>query len=119
VAFNYFGSREEPRRGVAIIDAHSGQLLRRFALDNDDPSEAHVGYRPMSWTPDSRALLFLRDSNGRSDLWQQPLDGSAPEQVTKFNPGRIFSFALSRDGKRVALAKGAVVSDVVLVKGYN
>jgi hypothetical protein len=49
VAFNYFGAPEPPGRGVAVVNSHNGQLLKRFHLDNDDPSDAHVGFRPMGW----------------------------------------------------------------------
>ena len=36
-------------------------------------------------------------------------------QLTNFKTGRIFNFDWSRDGKWLALARGSVTSDVVLI----
>ena len=73
----------------------------------------------MGWTRDSRALLCLRDSQGVSNIWEQPSDGRPAAQVTHFEAGRIFSFALSGDGKRLAVAKGSIASDVILIRNVK
>jgi hypothetical protein len=39
----------------------------------------------------------------------------ATTQVTHFKTDRIFAFAWSRDGTMLALARGAVISDAVLI----
>ena len=39
----------------------------------------------------------------------------APEQVTHFGAGDIFDFSMSRDGKWLALSRGSISSDVVLI----
>ena len=49
------------------------------------------------------------------NLWNQPIDGGAPKPVTNFTSEQIFSFAWSADGKRLAIARGTVTNDVVLV----
>jgi len=43
------------------------------------------------------------------------MDGGPPKQVTHFSDQRIFSFGWSRDGKSLAVARGAVSRDVVLI----
>jgi hypothetical protein len=100
---------------VSRLFARDGAIEKRLDIHNDDRSDEHVGYRPMSWTADSRALLLLRDIDGVSNIWRQPLDGGPPEQMTQFTAGHIFSFAYSVDGKRLAIARGSMTSDVVLV----
>ena len=119
VAFNYFGAPDPPRRGVAVVSSHGGLVMKRFDINNSDPSEPHVGFRPMGWTRDSRALLCLRDSQGVSNIWEQPRDGRPAAQVTHFEAGRIFSFAFSGDGKRLAVAKGSITSDVILIRNVK
>ena len=47
------------------------------------------------------------------------LDGGQPKQLTEFKDQRIFNFAWSRDGKQLALARGVVNSDVVLLSGFK
>jgi hypothetical protein len=43
-----------------------------------------------------------------------------PHQLTHFNDDRIITdFAWSRDGKRLAVARSRVTSDIVLFKGLR
>ena len=67
------------------------------------------------WSPDGRSLTYINSQDGVSNIWSQPLDGGKPVQLTNFKTGRIFNFAWSRDGKWLALARGSVTSDVVLI----
>jgi hypothetical protein len=66
------------------------------------------------WTEDSRSLITLRDMN-RSNLWLQPIDGSDPQQLTKFDDGVIRSFAVSPDFKRLAISRGNHSAEAVLI----
>ncbi|MGA9964456.1 MAG: hypothetical protein WBQ10_04565 [Terriglobales bacterium] len=47
------------------------------------------------------------------------MDGRTPKQMTNFTDGSIFSFASSRDGKQLFLARGAINSDVVLINNVK
>jgi hypothetical protein len=73
----------------------------------------------VAWSPDSRALTYVDTRNGVSNIWSQPLAGGPPEQLTHFTSGLIFSYAWSRDGKRLALARGETTSDVVLITNFR
>jgi eukaryotic-like serine/threonine-protein kinase len=70
------------------------------------------------WTPDSRALQYI-DINGRSNLYSQPLDGGPPKRLTDNKSDRIFNFDLSHDGKQLALVRGNVTNDVVLISDFR
>jgi hypothetical protein len=65
---------------------------------------------------DGAALLHIKTVGGVSNVWMLPLDGGEPRQVTAFTSQRITRFAVSRDGKRLALARGTTSSDVVLIR---
>ena len=67
------------------------------------------------FTPDGRSLAYVVDEHGVSNLWTLPLTGGDPKQLTDFKSDRIFDFAWSRDGKQLALSRGQVSSDVVLL----
>jgi len=70
----------------------------------------------LSWTPDGRGIAYASEGN----LWVQALSGGAPRQLTRFNDRRpIESFAWSRDGKRLAIARVTVTNDVVLFQGLK
>jgi Tol biopolymer transport system component/DNA-binding winged helix-turn-helix (wHTH) protein len=96
------------RLGIAATD--SGKRLRSFAL------HASVTNRVTRWTPDGSGLTYLSTVGGVSNLWLQPSDGSAPRQLTNFDSLRIETFDWSRDGKAIAVVRGARTSDVVLVR---
>jgi hypothetical protein len=64
---------------------------------------------------EARALTYIVTKNGVSDIWAQPIDGGPPKQLTDFTSDMIFSYAWSRDGKKLALARGSKTSDVVLI----
>jgi hypothetical protein len=68
---------------------------------------------------DGRGLAFV-DGDTEANVWVQPLDGQPPHQLTHFNDGRtIVSFAWSRDGTRLAVARATVTNDIVLFKGLK
>jgi len=63
--------------------------------------------------------LFLNTMPGdRTNVWLLPLDGSAPRRITNFDDQNLFDFALSDDGRTLAVARGPRVRDAVLVKGF-
>jgi serine/threonine protein kinase/Tol biopolymer transport system component len=73
----------------------------------------------LRWTVDGRALVYGATRNGVTNLWAQPIDGSAPKQLTNFASERIFNFDFSRDGKQIALSRGTQTSDVVLISNFK
>jgi hypothetical protein len=52
-------------------------------------------------------------------VWSQALAGGAPEQVTHFGSGLIFGFAWSPDGSRLAVSRGTIASEVVLIENFR
>jgi Tol biopolymer transport system component len=65
---------------------------------------------------DGHSLIYINTQNGVSNLWSQPLDGGAPKQITDFKSDLIWRFAYSRDGKQLALARGSVSRDAVMIE---
>ncbi len=68
------------------------------------------------WTPDSRALLYIRNEDGVSNIWSQLISGGLPSQITHFNDKVIRSFDPSRDGKQLVVNRGTANRDVVLIR---
>ena len=86
------------------MSLESGKLLNSFE-----------GLRIVGgWTADSRSLIVVRDSN-RSNLWLQPIDGSEARPLTSFDDGIIRSFAVSRDFKKIAIARGNPTAEAILI----
>jgi hypothetical protein len=64
--------------------------------------------------------LFVNTMPGdRGNVWQLPLDGSAPRKITAFDDQQLFDFALSEDGNTLAVARGPLVRDALLIKGFT
>ena len=102
---------------IALTSFDGGEVIRTF--------DAVLELNPLSdnqklqWTPDGLSIYYVALNNGVSNIWRQPIDGSPPAQVTQFATGRIFNFAYSSDGKQLALSRGSLDSDVVLIKDLN
>ena len=74
--------------------------------------------RPGQWTPDGRGVAFV-DSADRKNIWVQPIEGGAPRPLTKFTDKEIFDFRWSPDGTRLAITRGTMSADIVLIKGFR
>jgi serine/threonine protein kinase/Tol biopolymer transport system component len=111
---------------LAFRVSNTGVVITPFRNSefNDGDSIAHFdilsyGATPYQWSPDGRALCYVADSDAVSNLWSQPIDAGPPTQLTKFKSDHIAWFDWSRDGKRIALARGAVTRDVVLISDFR
>ena len=98
---------------LGVLPIEGGQPTKTF-----DVQEANA-LRPLRWTADGRAIVYVLTRGGVSNLWAQPLDGGQPKQLTNFTSDLIFSFDFSRDGKQIALSRGTVSSDVVLISDFR
>jgi serine/threonine protein kinase/Tol biopolymer transport system component len=110
IACNYWAEANAPSK-VALIPFAGGQPVKILDLPTYNFSDVH-------WTPDGRALSYIGSAGG-SNIWTQPLDGGKPVQVTDFKTDRILNFAWSKVGKQLALSRGSVTSDVVLIDGFR
>lgn len=103
-----------PRR-LLILPFAGGTPVKSFDLPPTvDPSLAAP-----RWTPDGLAVTLVDTRTGTPNLWSQSLDGGPLKQLTDFKPDGILSREWSRDGKLVALTRGAYTSDVVLISDFR
>jgi len=66
---------------------------------------------------DGRAIAHL-DETGVY-VWNRPLDGSAPRQLTRFTDRTISAMTWSADGGRLEVTRGATTNDIVLFSGLK
>ena len=109
-------SRDEQTRAanIALLPFEGEDPVKLFDL----PSPVRL-YDAVSWTPDGRALTYVNGRGIVTNIWLQPLDGGQPRQLTDFKTDRIFSFSWSRDGKWLAVSRGVVNNDVVLISNFR
>ena len=100
----------DPR--LAIIAPEGGQPIKLF----DTLPVMLRPLRALLWTPDGKAIAYIKTTAGVSNIWSQSLDGDPPKPLTHFDNGSMFSFAWSRDGKKLVYSRGSVTGDVVLIR---
>ena len=94
---------------VTIFSPDTGQEIQRLP---SVPSGARL-----EWYPDGHGLTYIvTDDHGVSNIWRQPLSGSAPTQITSFQESQIFDYGWSRDGQKLACLRGRAWSDAYLLQ---
>jgi Tol biopolymer transport system component len=111
LACNYLDESTAKWR-AAVLPITGGAPLAVF----DAPGGMH---RVMQWTSDGAALAFIVTRAGVSNIWAHPIIGGTSAQLTDFKTNRIFNFAWSSDGRRLALAQGWTSSDVALIQNFR
>ena len=103
-----------PFRHLAIIPTSGGPPLEVFELTPG--FDKNVNF---CWTPDGQSIAYVKDTNGVSNIWTRPIHGKGEKQVTHFTSARIFRFAWSADGTKLALERGEDIQDVVVIRRGN
>ncbi len=108
---SYFDEQvSPPRQRSAIMSMESGEIAKVFDL----PKKA------TGWSmPDQRTVIYKEARDSVDNLWTVPVDGGTPKQLTKFTSEFIYNFKFSRDGKRIAVARGVGSADIILIKGFR
>jgi hypothetical protein len=98
-------------RQLAILKLADGMPVRLF----DAPRSAtfNDGVR---WTPDGKAVCYRDLDNG---VWQQSIEGGAPERLEGLPAEKSYVYSWSRDGKLFAFTRGREFGDAVLIRNNN
>ena len=112
--------------GLVYVLATGDAMIRGFRLVDGDLVPLEGGTRALStpdgaqvgFTPDGRALASINENN-ESTIVTYGIDDGSKKQLIDVSPDRIFSFAWSRDGKQLAMARGRVSKDVVLITNFK
>lgn len=70
------------------------------------------------WTSDSQSLTYRVHLENTGNVWVQSISGSAPRPLTNFTKGYVYSYAFSRDGKKLYVARGYQIRDAVMIKNF-
>jgi Tol biopolymer transport system component/DNA-binding winged helix-turn-helix (wHTH) protein len=109
LAYPYTQYGRVPSEGwrVAVMSVDGGPPLKQFSVPG--------GMLGVRWSPRGRGFEYVLTKNGAANLWEQPLAGGQPKQITRFTNGQIFNFNWSLDHTRLLLTQGDVSSDAVLL----
>ena len=115
IAYFYVDAQANDQRKLSIIPFDGGEPVKTIDL----PRTA-IPWPWFVWMPDGRAIAYGDvGGSGTQNVWSQPIDGSAPKQLTNFKSEFAGSFAFSRDGKQIAVLRGTSTNEIVLIKGFR
>jgi serine/threonine protein kinase len=112
----YVAWEENKRINVGEILSVKDKSVKSFAFPTTAVQKYSESQFVLYWTSDSKNLSFVNDENGFANVWLLPLNGEKPHRITNFNDNYIFSFAWSNDGKNLAVSRGTLTSDAILLK---
>jgi eukaryotic-like serine/threonine-protein kinase len=111
--------------GKTIASTEVRELDHRLVLRFDTVEDKKTNYHdldpraspPLAFAPDPKAaVVYVVREKNIDNLWEQPLDGSPPRQLTHFTSELIVRFRFSPDGAKLAIERGHSESDAVLLR---
>ncbi len=111
IAYGYLEGSPVALSKIAVAPAAGGSPLHVFTMAS--------GADKLRWSPDQKGVQYLLTRNRATNVWEQPVKGGGPQQITNFTAGEIFDFGWTRDGKNLLVAKGEVSSDVILISNFR
>jgi serine/threonine protein kinase/Tol biopolymer transport system component/tetratricopeptide (TPR) repeat protein len=106
----YYRAQPKAPWQIAIIPFNGGPPARTFDLPRDVVFQSLV-----RWTPNGDSLAYIVYRDGVSNIWTQPITGGTPKQLTDFKSDEILWFDWSRDGQQLAVSRGTITSDIVMI----
>jgi len=109
VAFATLQHLGEHEENLALVEIASGQQEKM-------PKFEKLRQGPVRFSRDGKAVIYPVRDHGVDNLWQQNLDGSPGRQITNFKSEHVGAqFQWSPDGSKLAIIRGHIDSDVVLI----
>jgi len=110
LAYHHVSAGQKPREE---------RTTRIGALPTDGAAEPKLFDLPMrrpitQWSADSTAFDYSAGTYNSSSLVRQPITGVEPRELCNF-PGGVFNFAWSHDGKNLAVSRGKLQGDALLI----
>lgn len=105
--FTQYGHIPSDGWHIAVIPVGGGPPLTVQPVTSD----AYGLY----WSPAGESLQYLRTIASVTNLWEQPVFGGTPRQLTKFNSELAFRFNWSRDQQHLLITRGGVAAEAVLL----
>jgi TolB protein len=110
IACLYWNEQSNVPKRIAIIPFAGGEPIKQF-----DSPQSEILLQPIRWTPDGRAITYADKHSGVSNIWAQPIDGGPAKRLTDFKDSEVFWYDWSHDGRQLACARGAWISNIVLI----
>ncbi|HUP49297.1 MAG TPA: protein kinase [Thermoanaerobaculia bacterium] len=98
---------------IVIIPAAGGPPIARI-----EAAPPYAGSR-LRWSADGRSVIVNTAPSDRANLWQLPIDGSAPRRLTDFDERLLMAFVPPPGGKGWMLSRGELSRDAVMLTNFD
>ena len=112
IAYFYNDEQANNQPKLSMIPFEGGEPVKTIDLSRTVQPIA------FGWMPDARSVAYLASVSGSFNVWTQPIDGTAPKQLTNFKSSLISNFAISRDST-IAVYRVSATRDIVLIKDFR
>jgi DNA-binding winged helix-turn-helix (wHTH) protein/Tol biopolymer transport system component len=103
-----FGPDETTKKNrLDVREIESGRIVKSFVIEN---------LESLHWTRDGQALSFIRVGDDFEEIVRLPLDGTPEQILTTVRSEDIRNFGWSRDGTRIALVRGRLQTEAILIQ---
>jgi len=106
-----FQVKENGKLEYVVLPANGAPPTHRIELSPDSDMPTMVR--------DASGFLYVLHEGDIDNLWLQSFAGGTPKQLTHFTSDHIYAFALSQDGKRIALTRGNTRQDAVMLSNFR
>jgi hypothetical protein len=120
----------KPTRGVSI--SPDGKWLATsyfeaaaiktaiYPFEGGEPTQIlDIDAQIVRWTLDGKQLTYVDLRGNPGVIESQPISGGPPNHMMDFSPDRVFYFVWSNDGGAVAVARGSLSQDVILISNLQ
>ena len=105
-----------------VRDSDHRLMLALYSIEDKKKSYIEYDQRALpgfTFLPDGKAVAYVVREKGVDNLWTRSVDGSPSRQLTHFTSESIYAFRYSPDGARIAIERGHVESDAVLLRDVS
>ena len=99
---------------VAVLSVESRRVLNTFSLVGEKSAPIKI-----AWAADSQSLNYIAMNGAKAFLWRQALNNEKPHLIADLGDELIEDFALSPDGRELAVVRGKWIHDAVLIEGLK
>ena len=102
-----------------VRDSDHQLMLALYSIEEKKKSYIEYDQRGLggyAFLPDGKSVAYVVREKAVDNLWTRPVDGSASRPLTHFTSESIYSFRYSPDGAKVAIERGHMESDAVLLR---
>jgi Tol biopolymer transport system component len=105
-----------------VRDSDHRLMLALYSIEDRKKSYIEYDQRALPrfiFQPDGKAVAYIVREKGVDNLWTRSVDGSPAHQLTHFTSESIYAFRYSPDGTKIAIERGHVESDAVLLRDVS